>query len=148
MALPSLREENPLLSFRRVFSDFFNDPFFSSSKDLTTTNTFWPRVDINDEKERVCVRAELPGLNKDDINVTIDNDILTISGEKKIDRKSETGGYNHYERSYGAFERSFRLPDYVNKDKVDANFKNGVLELSLLKTGEQKPKAKQIEIKS
>ncbi len=147
MALPSLREENPLMSFRKMFNDFFNDPFFATTRDLSTSNTFWPRVDIADEKERVCIRAELPGMSKDDINVTINNDILTISGEKKIERKSEQGGYNHFERSYGEFERSFRLPDYVSKEKVDANFKNGVLELSLIKTGEEKPKAKQIEIK-
>lgn len=69
-------------------------------------------------------------------------------GEKKVERKSEKGGYTHFERSSGTFERSFTLPEYVDKSKVEASYKNGLLELSLVKNGEQKLKAKQIEIKS
>lgn len=146
MALPSLRDDNPIASFRRFFNEMMNDPFYSMNRELGT-NAFWPRVDITDEKERVLVRAEIPGMKKEDINVTIENDLLTISGEKKIERKTDQGKYNHYELSYGTFERTFRLPENVDKDKIDASYKNGVLELSIVKTGEQKPKAKQIEIK-
>ncbi|MFP4014451.1 MAG: Hsp20/alpha crystallin family protein [Chitinispirillaceae bacterium] len=146
MALPAIRTGNPLSTFRSMLDEFFNEPFFLSDRDLT--GKMWPRVDINEDKERFVVRADLPGMKKEDINVSIEGDTLTISGEKKEEFKKEEGAYSHFERSYGTFNRAFTLPENVDKDKVDAKYKDGVLELSLIKTGEPKIKGKKIEIKS
>jgi HSP20 family protein len=86
-------------------------------------------------------------MKKDEIIVAIEGNTLTISGEKKEEHKREEGNYYHFERTYGSFQRSFSLPDFVDKDKVDATYNNGVLELTLRKTGEQKRQGKKIEIK-
>ena len=143
--LPSIRTESPLATFRSMIDDFFSEPFLLSDRDVS--GRIWPRVDITEEKDRFVVRADLPGMNKNDINVSIDNDTLTISGEKKEEHKREEGAYYHFERSYGSFQRSFTIPEYVSRDNVEAKYTNGVLELSLKKTGERKRMGKQIEIK-
>ena len=145
MALPALRTMNPLASFRSMLDEFFNEPFFSSDRDYT--GKMLPRVDITEDKERFLVRADLPGIKKEDINVSIEGDTLIISGEKKDEIRKEEGMYSHFERSYGSFQRSFTLPENVDKEKVDAHYRDGVLELSLIKTGGEKRKGKQIEIK-
>lgn len=145
MALPpSKRPQSPLATFGSMLDEFFGQPFFRSDREIG--GQLWPRVDITEEKERFLVRADLPGLSKDDINVAIEGDTLTISGEKKEEHKREEGAYSHLERSYGSFQRSFTLPENVDKEKVNANYKNGVLELSLTKSGEPKKRARQIEI--
>jgi len=128
-----------------MLDEFFNEPFFMGDRNITGAT--WPRVDINEEKERYLVRADLPGMTKDDINVSIEGDTLIISGEKKEERKKEEGAYSHLERTYGSFQRSFTLPEHIDKEKVDASYKNGVLELSLLKKEGPERKSKQIEIK-
>ncbi len=147
MALPSHRRAgNPVAAFRSMLDDFFKEPFFSS--DLDAAQSYWPKVDITEDKERFLVRADLPGMEKDDINVLIEGDTLTISGEKREEIKREEGAYSHLERSYGLFQRAITLPENVDKEKVDASYRNGVLELSLIKTGEPRVKGKKIEIKS
>jgi HSP20 family protein len=143
--LPSTRRESPLTTFRDMLDEFFGEPFFMSDREIT--GRAWPRVDITEEKDRYLVRADLPGLSREDISVAIEGDTLTISGEKKEEHKREEGAYSHLERTYGSFQRSFTLPEHVDKEKVDAKYANGVLELSLRKTGEPKKKSKQIEIK-
>jgi HSP20 family protein len=144
MALPSLRSGNPLYAFRSMLDDFFNEPLMPEK--LLSTKS-WPRVDITEEKERFIIRADLPGLKKEDINLSLEGDTLTISGERKDVIKKEEGGCCYSERVYGAFSRSFTLPDNVSKEKIDAQYKDGVLELSLVKVGEAKKKALQIDIK-
>jgi HSP20 family protein len=144
--LPVRQSKNPLSIFRTMMDDFLNEPFFTG--DLGFSERFYPRIDITEDKERYLVRADLPGLDKNDITVSIEGDSLIISGERKSERKVEEGAYSHMERTYGSFQRSLTLPQNVNKDKIDASYKNGVLELSILKTGETKAKGKQIEIKS
>jgi HSP20 family protein len=143
--LPSLRSESPLAAFRNMLDEFFNEPFFMSDREIT--GRVWPRVDIAEEKDRYIVRADLPGMRKDEISIAIEGDTLTISGEKKEEHKREEGNYYHLERTYGSFQRSFSLPGFVDKEKVDASYNNGVLELTLRKTGEQKKPGKKIEIK-
>ena len=142
---PALRRGGPLANFRTMFDDFFNEPFFSTSSEAG--KAYWPRMDIVEDKERFIVRADLPGISKSDINVSIEGDMLTISGEKKDDSKKMEGAYCHIERACGSFTRTFSLPANIDRDKVDANFKNGVLELSLVKTGEEEKRGKSIEIK-
>ncbi|MBD3421065.1 MAG: Hsp20 family protein [Chitinivibrionales bacterium] len=145
--LPSLRRRDRALpSVSSMFSDFFNDPFFAmSNRDIS--GAMWPSIDIVEEKNNYIIRADVPGVDKKDIDVSVLGDVLIIKGEKREESKQSEEGYNHLERAYGSFQRSFTLPDYVDKDNVDAKFKNGVLELSLKKNGEPQPSAKRVEIK-
>jgi len=104
-----------------------------------------PAVDVYEEKEEVVVKAELPGMTKDDIEVDISDTHLTLKGEKKKEGKTQGENYFACECSYGAFHRSIELPRDVQADKVKASFKNGVLEIRLPKTEETK--AKEIKVK-
>jgi HSP20 family protein len=102
-------------------------------------------VDITENENSYVVKAELAGLSKDDVKITMKEDVLTIRGEKKSETKSENENVHLLERRYGRFVRAFRLPSSVNSKKIDATFKDGILTLSLPKAEEAKPK--EIEIK-
>lgn len=110
---------------------------------------FAPRIDISEDSQHLFIQAELAGIKKEDVKVKInDEGVLCISGEKKRDEKfqDENNSLIRIERSYGAFNRSFMLPDNINKDSITAKFDNGVLEISLEKKEPEKPKEVQIEI--
>jgi len=127
------------------FENLFDDGFFSwPSREIAAAN--WPRVDIVEEENAYRLHADLPGLAKDDIRISVENGVLTISGEKKAEKKEKkTGEYAYYERSYGSFSRAFRLPEHVDSEHINAAYVNGVLELTINKTEAAKPK--QIEVK-
>lgn len=108
-----------------------------------------PSVDIADSEKELVVTAELPGMSDKDIEVVVSDDLLTIKGEKKTEKEEKKKNYYMSERSYGKFERSFRLPDNVDPGKVSAGFENGILTIRAPKhAGAAKPKAKKIAIKS
>jgi HSP20 family protein len=104
-----------------------------------------PAVDLYEEKDDIVVKAELPGMNKDDVEVNLSDHTLTIKGEKKHEEEIKEENYYRSERSYGSFLRTLELPKDVHSEKVKASFKNGVLEVRLPKTEEAK--AKEIKIK-
>ncbi|MFP4638629.1 MAG: Hsp20/alpha crystallin family protein [Spirochaetaceae bacterium] len=108
--------------------------------------TFAPSLDVRDEDDQVEVTAELPGVDRKDIDVSVSGNVLTIKGEKKDEHEEEKGGYYHRERWSGSFQRSVTLPDAIDADKVNAEMKNGVLHISFPKREEVKPK--QISVKS
>ncbi|UCG77672.1 MAG: Hsp20/alpha crystallin family protein [Nitrospirota bacterium] len=105
-----------------------------------------PSIDIYETDKELVVKADLPGLEKDDIQVDITADLLTISGEKKKEEKVEKEDYYRYERSFGSFRRRFELPSHVDTEKVTASFKNGVLELKIPRSKEAEKKHKKITI--
>jgi len=112
---------------------------------------FAPRIDIFEDEKYLHVHAELAGIKKEDVKLKVNEEgVLCISGEKKRDSKLEENKENQslirIERSYGAFNRSFLLPDYVNKESIKAKFDNGVLEISLEKIEPEKPKEVNVEI--
>jgi Molecular chaperone (small heat shock protein) len=131
-------------SLARRMSEMFED----FEKGITVTpSDFSPRVDISEDEKHLYVTVEIPGVNKDDVKVTINDDnILVIKGEKKREFKTEYKERNfiRVERSYGSFQRSFMLPDNFKKDNVSAKFENGVLTITLEKIEPEPPK--QIEI--
>lgn len=106
-----------------------------------------PAIDIYDSKDNIVVKADLPGLNKDEIVVSIQENILTISGEKKRESKIKEDDYFREERFYGSFHRAITLPTQVDRTKVQASFKDGVLELTLPKKEEAKPQQIKIDVK-
>lgn len=106
-----------------------------------------PSVDIYEEGDDVILKTELPGMTKNDISVTLKDDLITISGEKKREEKVDQDNYFRVEVAYGSFSRTFRLPVEVQGEKVKAKFKEGILEIRIPKTEEEKKKGIQIEIK-
>ncbi len=110
--------------------------------------TFWaPAVDVIDEKDTIRVRADLPGMKKEEIEVSVDNDVLTIKGEKQEEKEVKEKDYIRSERYCGSFHRSFTLPSGVDAQKVNANYKDGVLEITLPKREDARPKQVKVEIK-
>lgn len=131
------------------FEDFFKKPFpfwgFPTLK-MKGMEEVVPSVDLFEENNDIVVKAELPGMTKDDIEVTLTDDTITVSGEKKKEEKVEKKDYYRWECSYGSFSRTFTLPAEVLKDKVKTKLKDGVLEIRLPKTEEAKKKEVKIKI--
>ena len=105
-----------------------------------------PQVDIFENQNEIVLEAELPGMKPEDVNISIENNVLTIHGERKFEKKDESDNFHRVERSYGSFTRSFTLPPTVSSESANAEFENGVLRLTLAKREEAKPR--RIEIKA
>ena len=134
-------------NLKRFFENF-NPPNFGEWGIKTTkSNSFSPKVDVNEDNENLYVIAEVPGVDKNDIKINLVGDVLTITGEKKSEVIDEKKNYYRTERRYGTFTRSFTLPSEVVIDKISAEYKEGVLNITLPKTEEAKIVEKQIEIK-
>ena len=105
-----------------------------------------PVVDIEESAEAYTIRAELPGLSKEKVKVTVENGALTLSGERDLERRVETKTFHRVERSHGTFTRSFTLPDDVDPESVAANFKDGLLEIQITKREEALPKSIEVRV--
>lgn len=114
-------------------------------EEALTTGRWSPVVDIYETDESVILKVELPGMTKDDITIEINENNLILKGERTFQKDIKEENYHRIERSYGTFSRSFTLPDTVDRDNVNANFKDGILEITIPKIEGAKPK--QIEIK-
>lgn len=132
--------------FTKEIDNFFNDFFNSPALREDSNFDFIPRVNISETDHDVSLKFELPGMEKDDIKVMIKDKVLTVSGERKTENEETGKNFVRSEMSYGSFSRSFTLPETVSQDKVDANYKNGILELTLMKKEEAKPKEVEIKI--
>jgi HSP20 family protein len=106
---------------------------------------FVPAVDIYEDKEGFHLKAELPGVKADDVHVNVENNVLTLRGERKLEREDKKDGYHRIERAYGSFTRSFVLPNTADADKVHADLKDGVLTVLVPKKSEAQPR--RIEVK-
>lgn len=138
-------EANPMSSLLDELDTFWSGDFNRTGRDLV--NSTYPNVDIVETETGYGITADLPGLSKEDVKVRVENSVLTISGEKKTEvEKRDKNRYYHFERSYGKFSRAFSLPDHVDSASIDARFNNGVLEVSLKKTEEAKPKAIEVKV--
>lgn len=130
----------------RGLSRFF-DSLFDVRKERDLERILTPKADVLEDKDKYLISIEAPGLKKEDAKLTVNNNILTISGEKKDEKKVEKKNYLFQELSYGKFERSFTLPDGVEADKIDAEIKNGLLEITIPKSEKQKPKEIEVKVK-
>jgi len=125
-------------AFNRLFEDMWNPPALEPS--AATPAHFAPRVEVREEKDAIVVSAEMPGMDRDNVKVELENGVLTLSGEKKQESETKENGIFRSERLYGQFRRSFTLPDAVDPEKIDAEYKNGVLQVWLHKKPEAAPK--------
>jgi len=109
-------------------------------EEMTGTGLWMPAVDIYETKDAVCVRAELPGVDKNAVSVGVKDGVLRLQGERKFDKEVKEEDYHRIERSYGMFHRSFTLPSSVDPEKIIARMKDGVLEIDLPKKEQAKPR--------
>lgn len=131
---------------RNVMSKNFSDIMDEFFNDVVNTNreSFVPGIDISETDNQFLISAELPGMKKDDIDISLDNGRLTISGERKFEKEEEGKTFHRVETRYGSFNRSFQLPDNVDEESINAKYENGLLNISIDKA-EDKVK-KKIEI--
>ena len=154
-------EWSPLLHLRREFDRMIEDFPWSWRRPLTRSlfdvEPFWrgfaglgamPAVDIAEKDKEYEITAELPGLDESNIDVKFADGVLTIKGEKKDEKEEKKTDYYLSERSYGSFQRSFRVPDGVDTDKIEATFTKGVLTVALPKNAEARKAAKKIDVKA
>jgi HSP20 family protein len=120
---------------------------YSRGEDRDLARGAWsPSVDIFENKDQLVIEAELPGMKPENVDVSIENNVLTIHGERKFEKKDEGDNFHRVERAYGTFTRSFTLPPTVSSENVNAAFENGVLKLTLAKREEAKPRRIEIQI--
>lgn len=124
----------------------FNDNLYRGQGEESALTTWAPAVDIYESPEELVVKADLPDVNEKDIDVRVENNLLTIRGERKFEKSVSEDNYLRVERSYGAFSRSFSLPNTVNTEAIHADYKNGVLTVKLPKREEAKPRQVKVKI--
>ena len=123
------------------------DRFRGGMQDDGTTTAWLPAVDITENADAFVVNIEVPGIKKSDVKISVQNGVLTVSGERKQEEESKGETYHRLERSHGVFHRSFTLPTSVKSDKIDAGYNDGVLTITLPKAEEAKPKEIEVKIK-
>ena len=138
---------DPVSEVNRMFEDMLGNLARQPRGQQGTEVTEWaPAIDVVTEDGNLVVRAELPGVKQEDVDITLHNNVLTISGERKAEQEEERGGYYVRERRYGSFSRSLTVPEGVDESKIHARYENGVLEVTLEGAAEvQEPKRIQIE---
>jgi HSP20 family protein len=148
------REEDALLDIRkqmnRMFDDFFERPFGLSRFPgmLGALGDFSPYMDVSETDKEITISAELPGIEPEDIHITLDQNTLSIRGEKKFEKEEKRQHFYQVERSFGSFHRLIDLPSEVDEKEIDATFKNGVLKVKLPKTKKAQEEIKRITIRS
>jgi len=134
----------------RLFDDSFRTGTAGGSAraedDWALGGSWAPSVDIYEQANTIVVKAELPGVDPKDIDIRVENNTLTLRGERKLDQEVKRDDYHRVERSYGQFSRSFTLPNTVNTEKIQAEYKDGVLKVALPKREEAKPKQIQVGV--
>jgi len=141
-----VRRANP---FRELglLSARLDDMFGDVNGDARETKANWaPTIDVIEKDDSIVLRAELPGMEEEDVEITVENRNLTIQGEKKFEHEETEGNYRRLESRYGSFYRSFSLPTTVDQDRIDARFSKGVLEIELPKAEQAKPKKISVKV--
>ena len=147
MELTPWRPFGELSPFRREMDKLWDRSLGETPFARTFTESWLPSVDILETKDNFVVKAELPGLEAKDVNVSISGDILTIKGEKKAEEEEKDEHYHRIERYSGSFQRVFQLPIGVKADKIEAIFDKGVLKVTLPKVEEAKKKEIEVKVK-
>jgi len=127
----------------RVFHDSYSQ---AGGDESLTSSTFAPSVDVYEDEHNVTLKIEVPGIDEKDIDVNLENNTLTVHGERKIEKEEKEENYRRVERHYGAFTRTFTLPTTVDSEKVSATYDKGVLNIALPKKAEAKPKQIKVNV--
>ena len=124
----------------------FQDSFGQSREEGLATAAFAPAVDIYEDEHNITLKVEVPGIDEKDIDVRLENNTLTVRGERKFEQEEKEENYRRVERQYGSFSRSFTLPPIVDTENVQASYDKGVLEIPLGKKAEAKPKQIKVNV--
>ncbi|MDT8071113.1 MAG: Hsp20/alpha crystallin family protein [Terriglobia bacterium] len=124
----------------------FNDQFGAITHDEALTGAFVPPVDVYEDENSIQVRLEVPGIDEKDIDIRLENNLLTVGGERKFEKDEKEENFHRVERRYGSFTRSFTLPATVNPEDVQADYDKGVLKIRLAKRAEAKPKQIKVNV--
>jgi HSP20 family protein len=122
------------------FFENFADVTGAPGTEQLAFGTFVPAVDVYEDEHNLVLKLEVPGMNEKDLNVTVENNTLTVSGERKLEKEEKEENFHRIERRYGSFSRTFRLPNTVDPEKVEAGYDKGILKITLAKRAEAKPK--------
>ena len=136
---------NELFDLQTSINQLFDQSFGQSSQTGAALNTWTPAVDVYEDENAFLIKVDLPEINKEDVKVNLNENVLALTGERRFEHEDKREGYHRVERTYGQFYRSFTLPPNVNTEAISAEFRDGVLRLTLPKREEAKPK--QIEVK-
>jgi HSP20 family protein len=145
---PSVSRWDPFRELSKAqdqVSRFFEDNFLRRASE-SSLSLWAPEVDIHETQDALVLEADLPGLEEKDLDIRVENNMLTIRGERKFEKKVSEENYLRVERSYGSFCRSFSLPHTVNAEQIQANYRNGVLTVRLPKREEAKPKQIKVSV--
>jgi HSP20 family protein len=129
-----------LATLQNQMNRLFQDSFGPGREEALTTASFAPAVDIYEDEQNITLKVEVPGIDEKDIDVRLENNTLTIRGERKFEKEEKEENYRRVERQYGSFSRSFTLPNVVDTENVHASYDKGMLEVRLAKKAEAKPK--------
>jgi HSP20 family protein len=127
----------------RLFSDFTR-----GTDELMTSGTFVPAADVYEDEHNITLKLEVPGISEKELDIRLENNTLTVRGERKLEKEEKEENFHRIERSYGSFVRSFTLPNTVSSENVDASYENGVLKIQLAKREEAKPKQIKVNVSS
>src|SRR5271157_5479732 len=140
--------------FREVYSlqnrvsRLFEEQYGGGREESLTAGAFVPPVDIYEDEHSVQLKLEVPGIDEKDLDVKVENNTLTITGERKFEKEEKEENFRRVERRYGTFTRSFTLPNTVNTEDINASYDNGVLNIRLAKRAEAKPKQIKVSVGS
>jgi HSP20 family protein len=124
----------------------FRDSFQDGREEALATSTFVPAVDVYEDEHNLTLKIEVPGIDEKDIDVRIENNTLTVRGERKLEKEEKEENYRRVERQYGVFTRTFTLPNIVDAEKISAHYDKGVLKIQLVKKAEAKPKQIKVNV--
>jgi HSP20 family protein len=140
---PARRPLDTITSLRRlnsVLDEAFNAWPFQNQESGTLTSSWLPACDVFEDKDAVKIVAEVPGVRPEDVKISLENNLLSIRGEKKQQAEEKNERVHRYERSYGTFERTFSLPSTVDPDRIAANYEHGILKVSIPKAEQARPR--------
>jgi HSP20 family protein len=129
----------------RLFQDSFGR---EGREEALSTTTFAPPVDVYEDEHNITIKIEVPGIEEKDIDIRVENNTLTVFGERKLEKEEKQENYRRVERQYGSFSRSFTLPNTVDADNISADYDKGVLKINLAKKAEAKPKQIRVNVGS
>ncbi len=130
-----------LVSIRDKMNRLFEDAVTQRGEEKELVASSWaPAVDIYEDESQLVLTAEVPGLSDKDVEIKIEDNVLSIQGERKLEKETREENYHRIERAYGAFYRSFTLPNYIDQDKIKAEHENGILKITMPKKAELKPR--------
>ena len=138
-----LREFSTLQErMNRLFQQSYGD----TRDEALSTSSFAPAVDVYEDEDSFTLKIEVPGIDEKDLNVHVENQVLTVQGERKFEKEEKEENYRRIERQYGSFTRTFTLPNTVDSEKVSANYDKGVLKIQIAKKAETKPKQIKVNV--